>query len=115
LLAGGVASRYDPGVFEHRAIPNHQRYGHLPSRLPVDRYNALADCSRVGDVVLVCYEGRCWNALVADCAGIADGGLAWMQTNGIAGEVDYETAVDYGCVGKHIQVFEIRYLTAEWR
>lgn len=109
LIAQGVASRYDPGVFE-RVVAVRQRYAQLPAAATdAKRFIALADCSRVGDTVVVCHEASCWEALVADCAGITDGGLRWMLTKGIAGEVDYDTAVETGCVGRRIRVYEVVY------
>lgn len=108
LLVSGIASRYDPGVFD-AVVATRQAYGQLPARIDATRYIALADCGRVGDSVMVCHEGECWRALVADCAGVADGGLAWMLRNGIAGEVDYDTAMEYGCVGKQIDVYALSY------
>ena len=105
LLVAGIASRYDPGVFD-AVIANRRAYGQLPATVADTRYIALADCSLVGERVLVCSE-RCWLALVADCAGVADGGRAWMRSNGIAGEVDYDTAMAEGCVGKRISVYSV--------
>jgi hypothetical protein len=106
LITSGVASRYDPGVFT-RTLLVRSRWQTLPDS-GFDGHIALLDCSRVGDIVMVCFHnGNCKSMLVADCAGIADGGAAWMIRNGIAGEVDYRTAKEEGCVGKRIAVYEI--------
>ena len=110
LLVTGFSSRYDPGVFE-RVIENRQSWDQLPQNIKDTNYIALADCDLVGTRVLVCYED-CWFALVADCAGIADGGLHWMQTNNIAGEVDYNTAMREGCLGKQISVYTLKTITS---
>ena len=109
LLVQGFSSRYDPGVFE-RVIENRQSWDQLPQNIKDTNYIALADCDLVGTRVLVCYED-CWFALVADCAGIADGGLSWMQTNNIAGEVDYDTAMREGCLGKQISIYTFKTIT----
>jgi len=110
LLLTGYSSRYDPGVFQ-TVIRNRQSWGQLPTNIKDTNYIALADCNLVGTRVLVCYED-CWFALVADCAGIADGGLSWMQTNNIAGEVDNDTAMREGCLGKQISVYTLRTITS---
>jgi hypothetical protein len=106
LIASGAASRYDPGVFE-RTVRVRQGYSSLP-RSGYSGYIALLDCSRVGEIVWVCFEDdSCTRLLVADCAGIKDGGAAWMRRGGYAGEVDYETAMRTKCVGQQIRVFTI--------
>lgn len=114
LLTTGYASRYDAGVFE-RVIRNRQRDGSLPQTLPpVAGYAALLDCNRVGDVVVVCTgetEGfshkHCYTALVADCAGIVDGGAAWMHRYNIAAELDYDNAIARDLVGKRIRIYSM--------
>jgi hypothetical protein len=105
LITSGIASRYDPGVFT-RVVLSRSRWQTLPDS-GFDGYIALLDCSRVGDIVMVCFHnGKCKPMLVADCAGIADGGAAWMINGGYAGEVDYRTAIEEGCVGKRITIYE---------
>jgi hypothetical protein len=99
LIASGAASRYDPGVFElvehNRGLPEWD-----------GAHVALLDCSRVGDVVLLCYSGNCVDARVTDCAGVADGGADWMIHGGYAAELDYETALSMDAVGKQVQIYE---------
>ena len=109
LLVQGFSSRYDPGVFQ-TVIRNRQSWGQLPTNIKDTNYIALADCNLVGTRVLVCYED-CWLALVADCAGVGDGGLTWMRQHNIAGEVDYSTAMRTDCVGKKISVFTFKTMT----
>lgn len=109
LLARGYASRYDPGVFES-VVRVRQSYGSLPTPLPPhEGYIALLDCGRVGDVVTVCHGGECLELLVADCAGIADGGRDWMIQGGYAGEVDARTSRELGSLGEIISVYELPY------
>jgi hypothetical protein len=50
--------------------------------------------------------------LVVDCAGIQDGGYDWMVRNGIVAEIDYESAVAWGTVGRGIRVDILKYVTA---
>lgn len=101
LIVTGVASRYDPGVFEsvstRRGMPKWD-----------GAHVAVLDCDRVGDVVLVCYGDDCAWARITDCAGIADGGAAWMIRNNIAAELDYETSHRWSCVGQEIEIYEER-------
>jgi hypothetical protein len=94
LVASGIGSRYASGKFE-TVIRNRQRYGQLPLALPenIAGYMALPYPEDIGKVFLVCFEdGECDWLLVADCAGIGDGGLAWMLNGGVAAEVDHKTA-----------------------
>ena len=101
----GVASQYDPGVFES-VVRVRQADGSLPHALPDfdGAYIAVLDCGSVGRQVLVCRGAECRYALVADCAGIADGGYAWMVRNRIAGELDHRTASRLGAVGQEITI-----------
>ena len=98
LVSSGIGSRYAPGKFE-AVIRNRQRYGQLPMELPedIDGYMTLPYPEDIGKVFLVCFEdGECDRLLVADCAGVTDGGLAWMLNGGVAAEVDHETAERHG-------------------
>ena len=106
IAVTGIASRYDPGVFQS-VVQVRQRSGSLPSQLPEydGAHIALLDCRDVGKQVLVCKGNDCRFALVADCAGVADGGRAWMIRNGIAGEVDDVTADRLNAVGQQIQIY----------
>lgn len=101
----GVASQYDPGVFE-QVVRVRQSYGSLPTNLPDydGAHVAVLDCGDVGQQVLVCRDGACRFALIADCAGIADGGYAWMVRNRIAGELDSATATQLDALGKEIVI-----------
>lgn len=102
LLVSGVASRYDPGVFASvsrvRGMPD---WGgaHL----------AVLDCDWVGRHLWLCHEGDCVGARVTDCAGVADGGAAWMINGGYAAEVDYTTSRELGCLGSIVRLYEPQY------
>lgn len=106
LLAIGYASAYSPGVFEEviNTRQNHLTSYHLPDIIEVDKYIAVADCSQIGKEALVYFGDEYEKVLIADCAGIADGGLAWMQRHNIAGELDWETFQEY----KQNQALEIK-------
>jgi hypothetical protein len=106
LLVVGYASAYSPGVFEeviHVRQNNLTAYP-LPRDLEIDRYIAVEDCSHIGKEALVFFDDQYERVLIADCAGIADGGRAWMQRNNIAGELDWDTFSEY----KINQPLEIR-------
>ena len=112
LLAIGYASAYSPGVFE-RVIDVRQRgltsYT-LPDTIELNRYIAVEDCSMVGKEAMVFFGDESERVLIADCAGVADGGKAWMQHHNIAGELDWETFSEY----KQNEPLEIRvYLIEE--
>lgn len=105
LVASGVGSRYDPGVFE-RTVRVRQSYGSLPEGLDWEGgYIALLEPDLIGQKVLACTEVGCRWVLVADCAGKADGGYAWMVRNRIAGELDDETARLLDAVGNRLDVY----------
>jgi hypothetical protein len=99
LLVSGAASRYDPGVFREvsrvRGMPDWDG-AHL----------AVLDCDWVGRYLWLCHDQTCVGARVTDCAGVADGGAAWMINGGYAAELDYETSSRLGCLGKTIQLHE---------
>lgn len=103
LIATGAASRYDPGVFE--TVERVRGMGPWSGSEV-----ALLDCDRVGDTVLVCHEQACRWARVTDCAGVADGGRAWMIRGGYAAELDYKTAMHWDCVGEQIRVYDARWV-----
>lgn len=113
LIASGWASRYDPGVFEN-VISNRQNNltsQNLPSTLYTNRYIALSDCSKIGTYVLVDFGDHTEVVLVADCAGISDGGLFWMERNNIAGELDPDTFFENSNgSGFKISVYEIKHV-----
>lgn len=105
----GTASQYAPGVMR-RVITVRQTPGRtahtLPATLPpVDGFIAVLDCDGVGRIREMRPVGGEWGlCLVADCAGGADGGAAWMRRNGIVAEMDYESAVRLGTVGRGLRV-----------
>ena len=115
LAASGYASRYDPGVFE-RVVQTRMRYGQLEASAANWKggYIALLEPDLIGQTVYVCHQDECEWLLVADCAGHADGGYAWMVRGGYAGELDYETAMRWGAVGGIIHVYVERTVTALW-
>lgn len=91
----GRGSYYAHGVMDG-VIKNRQRHGSLPAELPdVVGYIAILQCDRVGLVYEVRHgeEGPWEPFLVTDCAGIADGGAAWMVDGGWVAEFDFETLV----------------------
>ena len=106
----GWASQYAEGVMQ-RVIWNRQhgccgQYS-LPATLPdVDGYVAVAERDRIGSLVWLRPVGQTnWELfLVADCAGYADGGYAWMKQNNILAEVDANTAIRWKTPGRGIQV-----------
>lgn len=98
-IATGVMSQYAPGkmqeVIRVRQTPGRTDPA-LPSELPeVTGWVAMRDPEWIGQQVVVCFEetGQCETFLVVDCAGIADGGYAWMTRNNIVAEMDFESAV----------------------
>jgi hypothetical protein len=111
IVMTGWASQYAPGVMD-KVVYNRQHLStvlSIPQKLPaVHGYVAGRYCSDIGGVVYLrpagCDDCRFERFLVADCAGIADGGLSWMLRNNIVVEVDYATAVRWGTVGRGIQV-----------
>ena len=107
LLVSGAASQYDPYLFER-----------VSRNLGMDEWGgahvAVLDCDWVGRYVWLCFEGRCLGARVTDCAGVADGGAAWMIRGGYAAELDYETSQALGCLGQTISLFEPIWLH-DWR
>lgn len=114
-VSSGVLSQYAPGKMQE-VINVRQQHGrtayNLPRELPgVFGYIAMPSPESIGRTVLVCVYGdlhqnseliACELFLVTDCAGVADGGLAWMQRNGIIGEVDYLSAEALGFVGRGV-------------
>lgn len=106
VLVTGAASRYDPYVFQG-VVAVRQSYGSLPENLPDfdGAFIAMLEPDNIGQVVLVCVEDDCRYALVADCAGIADGGYAWMVRNGVAGELDFWSYQSLRAGGKSLQIY----------
>lgn len=105
LVAVGFVSRYDPGVFES-VVRTRRVWDQNVSKTFEDGYIAVLDCDLVGETVFVEFEDGSYTYLkVADCAGIADGGASWMQRNKISGEVDFNTAMKFDCVGQVASVY----------
>jgi hypothetical protein len=103
LITIGFTSAYAPGVFEQviatrQAGKTAYNIGSIPNN--VDGYIAVEDCSLINSVVIACFPNGCESLLVADCAGAADGGRAWMQNMGFAGEVDPETFARHKLTGE---------------
>ena len=111
ITATGTASQYAPRVMD-KVVYNRQHLStsfSLPGELPnVHGYVATRDCSDIGKIVYLrpanCEDCGFERFLVADCAGVADGGLSWMVRNNILVEVDYETALRWNTVGRGIKV-----------
>lgn len=51
--------------------------------------------------------------LVVDCAQAGDGTVEWMRENNVVLEVDYQTAVRWGTVGRGIEVQAIFLVTQQ--
>lgn len=67
-----------------------QHHEQIPTDLSgYDVFVAVADCAHIGAEATLAIDGKVYDALVFDCAGVADGGRQWMHTNAIAAEVDY--------------------------
>ena len=105
LLTSGYSSAYSHGVFE-RVIATRQagktayNIGIIPSN--IDGYIAIEDCSLINTVIMVCFPSGCEHLLVADCAGVADGGRAWMHRSGVVGEVDPDTFARHKLSGEYL-------------
>lgn len=102
----GVASFYARGKME-ATVRVRQRLHDLPRLLPAVRgYVAVLDCDRIGEIVYMRPLGAVtWSRfLVADCAGVSDGGAAWMRRGArvrgvhypILVETDWHTAQEWG-------------------
>ena len=81
--------------------------GQLPRPLfGYDGAVAARDCDDIGETVWLRPVGaEDWERfIVADCAGVADGGYAWMVRLGVLVEVDYQTAKRWGCIGRLMRV-----------
>lgn len=92
----GVASFYARGKME-ATVRARQRLHDLPRLLPaVHGYVAVLDCTQIGQVVYLRPIGtQQWERfLVADCAGISDGGAVWMRRGARIGRVHYPILVE---------------------
>lgn len=115
LVSKGVLSQYAPLKMKE-VINIRQQHGrtawNLPYELPrVFGYIAMPYPEMIGKTVLICVYWdlhvdaelvACELFLVVDCAGVADGGLAWMMRNNIIAEVDYKSAEALGFVGRGV-------------
>ena len=107
LILSGISSQYAGGVMEGVIAyrQNNPTAYPLPEKLPeVDGYLATRDCHHIGEVVYVLHNGNLEKFLVVDCASGADGTIPWMNRNGIVIEVDHNTAVRWGTVGRGCNV-----------
>jgi len=107
ILMSCVASQYAPGIMGNVIAVRQARVTamNLPDPLPpTDGFIAVEDCSRIGEIVWMRYNGGDWESfLVADCSGHAETS-AWMQRNNICAEVGYKTAERWGVVGRGAEV-----------
>ena len=107
FLVSGYTSTYAPGVFE-TVIRNRQtgltRYDVGAIKSHIRGYIAVEDCSLINQEVLACFGDSCERLLIVDCAGVADGGRAWMQRTGIVGEVDPGTFSKYKVPGEALEM-----------
>jgi len=103
VVVTGFASQYAPRVMS-TVIANRQsgrtRVG-LPQELPdVHGYIAVLSCDDVGKIYYLrpagCEDCGWERFLAADCAGVSDGGYAWMERNGVPCELDYDTVLRWG-------------------
>jgi len=121
IIMTGWASQYDQGIMD-KVVHNRQNastFLSLPEKLPVVHgYVASRHCLDIGEIIylrpLGCKECAFERFLIADCAGVVDGGLDWMVRNNIIVEVDYETALRWNTVGRGIRV-ELAIETYKWR
>jgi len=109
VVATGTASEYAPGIMDSviKVRQSGRTAYDLPEKIPeVNGYVAVQDRELIGTIIYLRPVGFSeWETfLVTDCAGIADGGYAWMVRNNILVEVDYETAERWNTVGRGIKV-----------
>jgi len=102
----GIASQYSQGMMQ-QAIVYRQRHNHVSRDLiQYDGFIAVLEANDIGREYWIRPTGaRHWEKFLAvDCAGIADGGYAWMINNGIIAEVDYASAKRWGVVGRGVEI-----------
>jgi len=109
LIYFSVISQYRKGMME-QVIANRQSgnaWVALPTQLPeTDGYIAVYDCSEIGNIWWVESPNGIWESmLIVDCAMPrgTDGAAEWMEENNVAMEVDYQTAVRWGTVGRGVK------------
>jgi hypothetical protein len=108
IIYFSIISQYREGIME-QVIANRQSgsaWVSLPMNLPrTDGYIAVRDCNELENIWWVKSPNGIWESmLVVDCARPAgtDGAAEWMDDENVAMEVDYETAVRWGTVGRGI-------------
>lgn len=85
----GWASAYAPGVMERVAW---YHWGNLPPSHAFTGMAAVYDCRRIGDIIWLRPGAGDWEPiLVADCAKRGGPAQAWMLTNNILVELDWQT------------------------
>ena len=102
----GTASQYAQGVMPH-VIQYRQRHHQIPLDLSLySGFIAVLDADNIGREYWVRpVNSSTWELFLAvDCAGIADGGYAWMVNSGIIAEIDYASALRWDTVGYGIEV-----------
>jgi len=107
----GWASQYGPGVMT-ATVRLRQVWEQVPLDLSdYDGAVAVADCSTIGGTVWLWFNGPWERFIIADCGSKSDArlydglsGYQWMVTYNVLVEVDYETAVRWGCVGHGAKV-----------
>lgn len=98
ICVSGILSQYSPGVMNN-TIHQQQILGRLPFPTPqVEGYLAVENCSRIGENVWIDQL----KFLITDCSGSLQTSQ-WMWNNNILGEVDYETALRWGTIGRGIK------------
>ena len=102
----GIASQYAPGKMQ-QVIAYRQRHSQIPLDLsPYDGFIAVLEADDIGNAYWIRpVDSLHWEKFLAvDCAGIADGGYAWMVNGGIIVEIDWESAVRWETVGYGIEI-----------
>lgn len=110
----GRASQYASGVM-HRVTEYRQRHGQIAQDVSAyDGFIAVLECDDIGKEYWLRPAGsEAWDFVLAvDCASPYDqqsetdlrSGRAWMISENVCAEVDYETAVRWDTVGRMIEV-----------
>ena len=109
LLFYGIASQYGPhrmeSVITLRQIPGRTGYTITHDLAQFDGFMAMESCGELGNEYYVKpLNYPTWELfLVTDCSGDVETS-EWMARNNIVVEVDHETAVRWGTVGRGIAV-----------
>lgn len=102
----GIASQYSQGKMQ-QVIAYRQNHNQIPLNLSqYDGFVAVLEADDIGREYWIRPVGRDhWEKFLAvDCAGIADGGYAWMVNSGIIAEVDYQSAQRWNTIGRGIEI-----------